>query len=404
MLLATLLAAAVAAPRADQPPAGQREPAPEIVSREQLDSYLAAHAADNPFNALPAGARERFLFGLKFGAGGLATMNPGELADELDDAQIRAVLALFGERVLAYAPKSRANEVRAVERRVSRRDGIGPLERQYNDFLIAQGSIRYPDDETRARERGALFDARLAALYEPSALRHFDDHELRLLRVAVRGIARETRLRRHVEAFERIFAERARRDLVSTDDVDALRELFVALHRFADARALTQKYPSAKLPPLPQLRDTLGKTAAGPTVWRIEDSGKRLTRIAIDIAPLRIYVAASCHLSKDAARDISADQLLGPVFAQHAQWLVLAPGIESVGRAARWNEDLPRAQVAMLYDREEWAFLPHWRMPTFFIVRDGKVIDSSSGWGHGDAQTRDELVAALRRTGLLPAQ
>ena len=42
-------------------------------------------------------------------------------------------------------------------------------------------------------------------------------------------------------------------------------------------------------------------------------------------------------------------------------------------------------------------------MPTFYIVRDGKVIDSASGWKSGSVESRDQLIATLRRTGLLAA-
>src|SRR5262245_21378181 len=97
------------------------QPATPIQTRPQLDAYLAQNAAANPFDALSAGARERFLASLMFGEVGIISMDPNELADELDDPQIHAVLALFGERVLEYAPKSRAAEVRAVERRVTKR-------------------------------------------------------------------------------------------------------------------------------------------------------------------------------------------------------------------------------------------------------------------------------------------
>jgi hypothetical protein len=139
-------------------------------------------------------------------------------------------------------------------------------------------------------------------------------------------------------------------------------------------------------------------------VWRVDGSGRKLTRAVVDLAPLQIVVTASCHFSKDAARDITADALLGPVFEKRAQWLVPAPGSESIDAVRLWNTELPRALVAMIYDREEWSLLPHWNMPTFFIVREGKVIDAESGWASGDPRDRAELVALLRRNGLLPAE
>jgi hypothetical protein len=378
-----------------------QEPAAGLRTRAELDAYLAANAGRTPIDALSPGARERFLHALQFSDRGLVSMDPNDLSDELEDAQIRAVMGLFGAEVLAHAPSSRLAETRSLERRVVARDGMGPAERKYTDWYKAMHDVaRGPD---RDAQRGALFDAQLAPLFEPASLRRLDDHELRLLRIAARMVAMSTRAPHHVQAFQRTFDERARRDLVSTDDVKSLRDLLLTQHRFAEARALGRKYPDAKLSALPVFADPVGKSDRA-TVWRVDESGKKLTRAAVDLAPLQIIVTASCHFSKDAARDIIADALLGAVFEKRAQWLVPAPGSESVDAVRLWNTELPRAPVAMIYDREEWSFLPHWNMPTFFIVRDGKVIDAESGWASGDPQDRADLVALLRRNGLLPTE
>lgn len=53
----------------------------------------------------------------------------------------------------------------------------------------------------------------------------------------------------------------------------------------------------------------------------------------------------------------------------------------------------------MLDDRRQWT-LPgqEWRMPTFYLVRDGRVIDQVVS----RAGNRHEVAALLRRHGLLP--
>src|SRR3546814_12912155 len=58
--------------------------------------------------AFSAGARERFLSDLVWGSKGLGGFNRGDLAEDLGDDQIRAVLGLFGSDMVAYAPPSRA--------------------------------------------------------------------------------------------------------------------------------------------------------------------------------------------------------------------------------------------------------------------------------------------------------
>ena len=372
-----------------------------IESRAALEAYLAAHP-QSPFDALSPGARERFLYALRFNERGLVGMDPNELADELDDAQIHAVLELFGPTVLTYAPPSRAEETQSLERRVTKREGLGPAERRYTDWYKATRDVP-ADAPDRDARLAALFDSQLGTLYAPSELRRIDDHELRLLRVAARSVALRTHDQRHVDAFHRVFEERMRRNLVSSDDIATLRELLLAQRRFGEARGIGNKYPTAKLPPLPNFSDEIGDASGVVTVWRLDPAGKRLTRSAVDVAPLQIFVTASCHFSKEAARDIGADAVLGPLFEKRAQWLVAAPGDEPIEDVRGWNAELPRTPVAMIYDRAEWSFLPHWNMPTFFVVRDGKVVDSVSGWAGGDPRDRAALVAVLKRTGLLGA-
>jgi hypothetical protein len=375
---------------------------PFIATRDQLYAYLAAHP-DSAINALSPGARERFLISLHFNEKGLASFNYNDIADELSDEQIRELLSSFGRQEYASAAKSRAQQIGA-DQRASKNAGISTRERQYNDFYLASEIDDAGDTQTRTQRLGASFDAKLSTLYSKDGLRRASNHELRLLQRAALEVGRTTNLPRHVAAFDHVFAERTRRKLVSSDDVRSLRNLYLTRHQFKEANALALAHPSTALPPLPQFQDAIGAAAGRATVWRLDEAGQQLTRAAVNLAPLQIIVTAGCHFSEDAARDISQDELLGPVFAQRAQWLVLAPGHESIDAARDWNRELPHTPIAMIYDREEWSALPHWRMPTFFIIRDGKVIDSAIGWVTGLAESRDQLIATLRRTGLLPAQ
>src|SRR3546814_17150940 len=82
-----------------------------IHNQAQLDDYLRRHVSSGeptPLDAFSDGARERFLSDLVWGSKGLGGFNRGDLAEDLGDEQIRAVLGLFGSEMGAYAPPSRA--------------------------------------------------------------------------------------------------------------------------------------------------------------------------------------------------------------------------------------------------------------------------------------------------------
>jgi hypothetical protein len=380
------------AARADQP---------WIESRAELDRWLASEPADSPLKHLSPGARERYLYSLRFSAAGVSGADGSDLSDELSQDQIHAVLSLFGPEVAKHAPPSLQEEVRTVERNVRRRDTIGDVERRYTDYFKARQDIDSPETDVRTRLTAEAFEAHVEPLYTTKNLMRADDRELRLLRRAAEDVALKTRAPRHVEAFRDIFTERERRKLVSSGDLDTMQSLLLSLHRLGEARQLHEKYPRSGMTPLPSFRDSLGKSATGTTVWRVDANGRRLTRELVDLSGTRILVTASCHLSKDALRDIQADAKLGPVFARQALWLAEAPGIESVEAARDWNREFPSTPIFMIYDRTEWSLLPRWRMPEFYVVRDGQVVDSASGWERGSAAHHEALTRLLERNGLL---
>lgn len=394
--------ASAATPKAETP----------IRSKAQLDAYLRAHAGRaTPLDCLSPGARERFVSsGLQWNDSGkgLKGLSTGDLVDELTNAQIHDLLMLFGPDIAALAPRSRLPDAAGRGAQPCRRSNapIGDLERRFNRFEQFERDL--PSDASDLDNAAALarrFDTLFPEARSADALARLDAHDLRLLARAAEDVVTSGAARpEYLEVMQRSFAERERRGVATAADVDDLRRALLQAHRFDAARRLTAEHPDAGLAPLPAFRDNLPASGdARHTVWRVSPDGKALTREAIDLGPTQVIVAAGCHFSKDAAEDISADPVLGPVFARHAHWLVQAPGIEDVADVRDWNREFPHAQAEMLYGRGEWALLPQWNMPTFYIVRDGKVIDQVDGWPRDPTSNRQPLIDALRRAGLLDA-
>ncbi|HTM70131.1 MAG TPA: hypothetical protein VL118_04530 [Luteimonas sp.] len=250
--------------------------------------------------------------------------------------------------------------------------------------------------------RGQALAARFRELYpdagDPGALHASDEASLHL-RFDDAMLANFYRTEPYaLDAMQASLAELEHRGAAKREELARMRNALLSARRFDDAAKFGASRPKAGLAALPKFVDA-GNVAAGqPSAWREAVDG-RFERIALDLGPPQVLVMAGCHFSDDAAREISADPVLGPAFRAHATWLGLPPGPEDPADVAEWNRAHPQAPMLTLYDRAEWPMFPQWRMPSFYVVRDGRIMGTVIGWKPADA--RDALVALLRKNGLL---
>lgn len=256
------------------------------------------------------------------------------------------------------------------------------------------------DDLQFAAQIQRAYADNFAAIDGKAQLRWLDDAALKQHWLAVDTAAFYSADDTITDAVLRVFAELEQRKLADDKATSRIFNALLKARRFDAARAFSHQHPQARLPEIPALIDSGTHL---PSVWQFSTDGSVLKRIGIDLQPLQIIVAAGCHFSADAAKDIAADPLLGPVFSRHARWLSLPPGGETLDALKEWNRTHPQTPMLAIHDRSEWAVIPRWSMPTFAIIQDGKLIDSSKGWRSGAPEFRSNLIALLVRAGLLPA-
>ncbi|MGN6112619.1 MAG: hypothetical protein ACTHOC_06385 [Luteimonas sp.] len=395
-LLACRDAVALTANAASAAPVAAADATPPLRSRAALEAWLAAEAGQRtPLDLLPPLARARFIDDLVFGHDGLGGFSTEDLATELTPAEAKAVLALFDAADYAAAVHSRNPSGPPSWRGAP--GAPGPA-------VLAYDALHRFDREHRGDAAGlrTRFDTLVAPLADPARFDGLPERELvyllRSFSVATFGQVEPEdadRLRALVTAMER-------RGLARAPDFRLAYDRLLSARRFDAARAFADAHPDAGLPATPRFADP-GGNAPAISFWRPDADGTTLVRTAFDAAPLQLVVTAGCHISEDAAGDITSDPLLGPVFAAHAHWMMQSPGTEDQAAVRDWNQRFPGAQARQIYDRGEWTMLPPgWSMPTFYVVRDGRVIDELVGWKRG-GDRRDALVAMLRRHGLLPS-
>lgn len=377
-------------------------PSPIIRSRAELDAYLSETGSrKTPLDRLTPGAQGRFLRSLEFGDKGLRNFKIDDLSAELTREEIRDILALFdmGRIAESITPAD-------ATRPASRNPDIASrftsaFERRFDQF---HGATDLRPDETTlqaAARLGAAFDTLFPEVADRAALQRLDDHDLRLAYRAAVTANLPVALPQRIATMQAVFDELQARDMASQQNHLQLHRVLVSARMFDEARRFADAHQDAHLPSLPALNDAGDLPTGHPTVWRMDEGGKSWSRSAIDLDPVQIIVTSGCHFAEDAARAISSDPLLGPVFQHHARWLSLPPGSESFDDVRNWNLQYPNASMDMVHDRAEWPMFERWIMPTFYIFKNGKIVDSVSGWP--PQPTREHLIAALARAGLLPA-
>ncbi|WP_449429053.1 hypothetical protein [Rhodanobacter umsongensis] len=373
-------------------------PAP-ITSAEALARYLRdTPAGDSPLDKLPAGARRRFLSGLVFGSKGLGGFDTSDLEEELDDAQIRQVLLLFGAESYASqlhgappAHRTCAIPSDCPESRIEQRfDRFNELEHSLDHQHIAE--------QEKGRKLVHTYRKLFAAEQAPDKLRTVSNSDLRLLYRAVDTTTSWSSDAVFLRDMASDLDELQRRGMTTTADLMRLHDKLVTRRQFEEADALASRYPAAKLQPLPTLQDQVGPNHQGPTLLTVDPHGTVMQRHPFDIdAPIQIVVVAGCHFAADAAHDIHADPVLDRIFKQHAVWL--GSQSEKLDDVSEWNHEHPDQPMNIAWQNSEWSMLDSWAMPTFYIFQHGKLVNKFSGWSQ-ETEPR-QLRAALRQVGLL---
>ncbi|MEJ2417377.1 MAG: hypothetical protein P8Y45_10690 [Exilibacterium sp.] len=362
---------------------------PELAP--ELTQWLRDHpAAMTALDRLSPGARARFLQGVRFHNGVFRGFSTFDLEAELDGPGCKAFLSAFG--LEEYTPPCYGGEPEARRRIAAAPSLPSELENRFDTFIAAAHS---KSDEGREKVFVRLFPEAQSA----QSIAALGDHDLWLLfRAANYG---DTPTATHVRILQRVFDTLHARKLATRMDHTYIQRRLLAAHLYADARAFNSVHTEAGLAAIPQIIDDAGPAWTGPTLLR--QDGNNWRREPVDLNKTQVLVLHGCHFSEDAALDIAADPILGPVFAKHARWLSLPPGSGDFDAVSQWNHSHAPQRMEMLYDLDEWTLIDQWIMPTFIVVRDGREVDRFSGWRSGEPEFRQRLIAALRQVGLLDA-
>lgn len=155
---------------------------------------------------------------------------------------------------------------------------------------------------------------------------------------------------------------------------------FVQTRRLDDAAALYARHGNPEMEPLPPREQT---TAAdhGPREWTITERG------ALSLQPrqakaTQIIVVAhpSCAFTRRAVADLKAAPGGSAWFFAGAHWLTPQDRRFGIDTLRDWNRQHPDAAMSVVYKEKDWRELDTWNTPTFYFIKDGRVVRKIVGW------------------------
>lgn len=183
---------------------------------------------------------------------------------------------------------------------------------------------------------------------------------------------------------EKAFDEKVRRGKIIGDDVERMYNSFVMSGLFGNAAALRLEFPGKALPEVPEVVQPDSPGGEGWWIYEVSDQGKK--------AELRLFpksgqavimvMRPGCEFAEMAADGIFSDPELGPIFRTKGFMLTRAfdpAGVEAVKK--RSNSDA-------VYIARKSSDFPGFSLlrisPTFYFVKDGRIMDEFSGWDNDE--------------------
>lgn len=192
----------------------------------------------------------------------------------------------------------------------------------------------------------------------------------------------------------RVHGEMTRRGIDTRRTLDdGILHAMLAARRFDAARAFAAARPHLAAT-IPTVVDPLGPTFGGRAAYDYDAAHDTLRRLPMPPSPsgmeLVMVVGAGCHFSAEALRAIHADATLQARLRGAHLVLATPPGAPiETGWMAEWNAANPGLPMRAPDGGRAWDAIAVAGVPSFYLLKNGGVIDHHTGW---DAEGKEALA------------
>jgi hypothetical protein len=184
-------------------------------------------------------------------------------------------------------------------------------------------------------------------------------------------------------------------------ELDQMYQSFISLRQFDAAKQFLATHPSLDVEPLPHVERIPAMPSDAKLVLQTVPGQNTLIEKPIVLnRQIQIIVVGHplCHFTQHAVQDLQHYPDVWHALNQHAIWIAPQDGILDITDFQKWNRHYPEAKMAAVYNQNDWPMIDYWGTPTFYFMRNGKLVDEVSGWPNLTA-----LEQGMRKLGLLNA-
>lgn len=176
----------------------------------------------------------------------------------------------------------------------------------------------------------------------------------------------------------------------------------VQTRRLDDAAALYARRGNPEMEPLPP-REQASAPGNGAREWKIGERGVlSLQPRQVKAAEIIVVAHPSCGFTRRAVQDLKTAPGGSSTFFGGAHWLTPQDRQFQIETLRSWNQQHPDVPMSIVYKEKEWRELDTWNTPTFYFIKDGRVVRKIVGWP-GPERVRD-VIDAAREIGISDAR
>lgn len=208
---------------------------------------------------------------------------------------------------------------------------------------------------------------------------------------------------RYLEAMQDTLAELLRRKAATHYFLMTMYDGYVTAADFDIAKRFQKQHKLPMKELLPETIQSPQLKSASATEWRIESSGRTMTRVPVEFpsGPYVVVVSSPyCHFAREAMKALHNDPELLRILEGRVKWLVPLDSNFSFDDLQKWNNQRSQFEFVLANNPSEWPMIKEWATPNFHFFKNGEFTSSFSGWPTNGGN-KPKLVEELRKIGFV---